>query len=159
MEPSSADTPPRNRAVTVPFVSLGSAAIIFGGLFSAATARSASYHSAWFVAYLILIVGVSQIVLAIGHQQFARAPLRTGSAIGLLLLFNLGNAGVIVGTLAAATLWVDLGSVLLSLALLIFGWTTRFARPTAVQWAYWVFVTLLLVSVVVGLVFAHTGTR
>lgn len=149
----------RNAGAATAFVVLGAAAIIFAGLFSAVTARSASYHSAWLVAYLVLIVGISQVVLGLGNWWLAATPLRPGSAVGVLLLFNLGNAGVIVGTLVGATIWVDVGSALLVIALLGFGWATRSPRRSGLLWAYWAFVAMLLISVVVGLVFAHTGAR
>ena len=149
----------RPHGALVAFVAVGSAAIIGAGLFSALTARSASYHSAWLVAYLVLIVGISQIALGAGHWLLASKPLGTRVAVGLLLLYNLGNVGVMAGTLTGIAVWVDVGSALLVVALLTFGGATRSSQRTGALWAYWLFVALLLASVVVGLFFAHTGPR
>lgn len=149
----------RNNGAAQAFVVIGTAAIVAGGLISALTARTTVYHSAWVVAYLVLIVGVSQVALGLGQWRLASSPLGARSAIGLLVLFNLGNAGVILGSLTATTIWVDLGSALLIAALIFFGWTVRSGSRTFVWWLYWAFVVMLAVSVVVGLVFAHTGAR
>lgn len=136
-------------------VSIGTAAIIVGGLFSAVTARAATYHSAWLVAYLVLIVGVAQIILGIGQRQLAVMPLGVGGTLALALLYNLGNVGVMYGTLQAATLWVDVGSALLVIALLWCAWAARSPRRSPARWAYWLFVALLLGSVIVGVALAH----
>lgn len=158
MESKTNGVPLNGRYATILFVALGGAAIVFSGLFSAATARSASYHSAWFVAYLVLIVGLAQVALGIGQWWLASKPIAIATVITELLLFNLGNAGVIVGTLLAAPLWVDVGSALFVVALALFGWTVWTPRRRGVAlWAYWALVIVLLVSVLVGLYFAHTA--
>ncbi len=144
--------------MTIPFLTLGSAGIVFGGLFSAATARAATYHSAWFVAYFVLVVGVAQVALGLGQWWLASERPRTGLLVGELVAFNLGNAGVIVGTLLAASIWVDAGSALLIIALVSFAWAVHTpARRGLALWTYWALIILLFASVIVGLVFAHTG--
>lgn len=45
-----------------------------------------------------------------------------------LVSFNLGNAGVLAGTLASAPLVLYAGSALLVTALVLFAWDTRGAR-------------------------------
>lgn len=156
MESPTGDVRHRNRGPVIVFLTLGTAAIVFGGLFSAATARSASYHSAWFVAYLVLVAGIAQVVLGLGQWWLASRQLSLARVASELVLFNVGNAGVVVGTLLSAPFLVDAGSILLVAALAIFAWKvwTPRRRGTAL-WAYWALVGLLLVSVVVGLVFAH----
>lgn len=139
-----------------PFLAVGTAAIIFGGLFSAATARGASYHSAWFVAYVVLVVGVAQAALGLGQWRLASMPLSAKVIAGELLVFNLGNVGVITGTLLASPIWVDVGSALLVVALSWFGWSVRAPRRRGLPLrAYSTLVVLLLVSVVVGVFLAH----
>ncbi len=157
MEPKTNGVPINARYATILFVALGTSALVFAGLFSAATARSASYHSAWLVAYLVLIVGLAQLALGIGQWWLASKPFRIATVIVELLFFNLGNAGVIVGTLLAAPVWVDVGSLWIVIALAFFVWQVWSPRRRGLAlWAYWVLVVLLFVSVIVGLVFANT---
>lgn len=160
MEPAAQKTLPRNRASAVAFVTIGTAAIVFAGLFSAVTARSASYHSAWFVAYLVLVVGIAQVALGLGQWRLASRHVSLPLLIAELILFNLGNAGVILGTLTASAIWVDVGSALLIIALGFFGWMVwQPRRRGAALWAYWALVVVLGMSVIVGIVFAHTAAR
>lgn len=159
MTPAVVDAPLTSRYAAIPFLALGTAAIVFAGLFSAATARSASYHSAWLVAYLVLVVGIAQVALGFGQWWLVSRPLRTSLVIAELIFFNIGNAGVIVGILLTAPYWVDAGSAWLVVALVIFGWAVRSPRRRGwALWAYWMLVILLLISVVIGLIFAHIGT-
>jgi hypothetical protein len=70
--------------------------------------------------------------------------------------WNVGNALVIGGSLAGIPWLVDVGSVLLLVALVIAFRATRPAsRPRWVEWAYRVFLVLLAVSAVIGSVIAH----
>lgn len=160
METTAIAAPPGSRYSAIPFLVLGTAAIVFGGLFSAATARSATYHSAWFVAYLVLIVGLAQVVLGIGQWWLASKPLGIATVIAELVFFNLGNAGVIVGTLLSASYWVDAGSAWFVVALALFGWKVWSPRCRGVAlWSYWALMVVLFVSVLVGIYFAHSGLR
>ncbi len=158
MESPTGDVPHSNRGSASAFLTLGTAAIVFGGLFSAATARSASYHSAWFVAYLVLVVGIAQVALGLGQWWLASRQLSLAHVASELVLFNVGNAGVVVGTLLSAPFWVDAGSVLIAVALAFFGRAVLSPRRRGIAlWAYWSLVILLLVSVLVGIYFAHTA--
>lgn len=155
---SSAATPISTSRVALPFLIVGTAAVIFGGLFSAATARSATYHSAWLVAYLVLVVGVAQVALGLGEWWLASRPLRFSFIWGQVVLFALGNAGVILGSLSGSTFWVDVGSAFLLVAIGSFGWAVRSPRHRGwALWAFWALIGFLLASVVVGLYFAHVG--
>ncbi len=156
MEPTHGSERLRGRYAAFPFLTVGVAAIILGGLFSAATARFASYHSAWFVAYLVLVVGIAQVGLGLGQWRFASKPLGVGVLFAELVIFNVGNAGVILGSLTSTPLWVDIGSVLLLVSLAMFGrmvWQPR--QRGAMLLGYWALLVLLFLSVFVGLYFAH----
>ncbi len=160
MESAAIGAPLGGRWTILPFLALGTGAITFAGLFSAATARSASYHSAWFVAYLVLIAGLAQIALGVGQWWLASRKLGVATAIAQLALFNLGNAGVVVGTLLAAPFWVDAGSAGIAVALALFVLKVRSPRRRGLAlWGYWALVVLLLISVVIGIYFAHSGSR
>ena len=160
MESTASGTPAGGRYAALPFAIVGTAAIIFGGLFSAATARAASYHSAWLVAYLVLVVGIAQLALGLGQWWLASAPLRPAAMLVQLVTFNAGNAGVIAGTLLASSLWVNIGSAFAAIGLVLFGRAVRSPRQRgAVLWSYLALVVLLLLSVIVGLIFANSGAR
>lgn len=146
-----------SRYAAVLFVALGTAAIMFAGLFSAATARSASYQSAWFVAYLVLVVGIAQVALGLGQWWLASRPLSMTIMVGELVLFNIGNVGVIVGTVRATPYLVAAGGAWVTVALALFGWMVWSPRRRgAVLWVYWVLLVLLLGS---GIHRSSAGTR
>ncbi|MCC6269819.1 MAG: hypothetical protein IT190_00925 [Microbacteriaceae bacterium] len=158
MESSANIASRSNRGAAIVFATLGASAIVFGGLFSAATARSATYHSAWFVAYLVLVVGVAQMALGLGQWWLTSRPLSAAHVVSELVFFNIGNAGVIIGTLLAAPFWVDAGSIWIVVALALFGWRVWSPRRRgAALWLYWMLIVLLFVSVLVGLFFAHAA--
>lgn len=160
MDSTTGGTPRSCRGAAITFVTLGTAAIVFAGLFSAATARSATYHSAWLVAYLVLVVGIAQVAFGLGQWWLASRQLSVAHVASELVIFNVGNAGVIVGTLLSAPLWVDVGSALLVIALAIFGWAVWAPRRCGVALvAYWALIVVLGVSVVVGIYFAHFTAR
>lgn len=55
----------------IPFVVIGAASVLLGGVLSAASAGSPSYTSSWAVAYLVLVAGAAQLVLGIGQAELA----------------------------------------------------------------------------------------
>ncbi len=142
----------------VPFASLGLAAVIAGGLIAAATAHAPSETLVWLVAYLVLIVGVAQIALGVGQYWLAgRAPARTRLWVEFAA-FNLGNAGVIVGTLIDVAPLVDAGGVLVVVALILFLMGGRGAsRGGGLRHLYRILILLLLISVPIGLLLTHSG--
>ena len=139
-----------------PFLAIGVSAVIAGGLLSAVTARNASYHSAWVVAYLVLVVGVAQVALGAGRASVVGAVPRAARVALEVSLFNLGSAGVIAGTFTGLAVLVDAGSVLLVAALVLLVAASRGSQ--AQRWRTVGFRTLigfLMLSVVVGIVLAH----
>lgn len=132
------------------------ASISAGGLISAVTASAPTQHSAWAVAYLVLVVGLAQGALGLGQAWLADdAPLRR-LVITECITFNLGNTGVLLGTLFSLPVLVDAGGVALVIALTFFlrgvrgAWTGNWLRVL-----YRISVAILLVSIPVGLVLAH----
>lgn len=83
-----------------PFAWLGIAAVITGGLVAAAVAHAPVQKLVWMSAYLVLIVGVAQIVFGAGQAALSSPVASPGWIAGEWIVFNLGNAGVIAGTLA-----------------------------------------------------------
>lgn len=143
-----------------PFFATGAAAIVGGGLASAAAAGNPSYLSSWAVAYLVLVVGVAQIAFGAGVERLAETGLTTRLAWLIFAAFNLGNAGVLIGTLlkdrvSSSVYLVDLGSLLLAAALVLglrIAWRARPSRLRSFVLALTVF---LLGSILVGVFLTH----
>lgn len=110
----------------------------------------------WLVAYLVLVGGLSQVLLATGQSRLAeRALVKPGSSALLWAQVAAWNAGTL--TVAAADMAVEpagvaAGSVVLMAALCLF--LAGFRRsPALVGWRYAAYAALLLglaASVVVG---------
>lgn len=138
-----------------PFVVLGSACVVGGGLLAAVTASRPSQEGMWTVAYLVLVGGVAQLVLGAGQPLLAaRRPSPRTLALELVA-FNVGNAAVIAGTLLERAWVVDAGGALLVLALALFLYGVRGGRPGLALLAYRLVAGVVLVSIPIGLVLAH----
>lgn len=141
----------------VPAFLVGTASVVAGGLVAAVTAAAPSEHGAWLAAYLVLVSGVAQVALAAGQALLATRPPSARALAMELTAWNLGNLAVVAGTLAGLTLLVDVGGVLLVVALALLvgavrgadrdvGRLGRWARPV-----FQLLVLILLVSIPVGL--------
>lgn len=142
----------RRIAAGAPFVVLGGLAIIGAGATAAAIAYHATEPLVWMVAYLVLVVGVMQMVFGAGQAWLAERVPGSGVAWCQWVLLNLGNAGVIGGTLGHRTGLVALGTLLFVLALAWFLFGVRCCRRFGWGIAYRVLVALILVSSGIGLV-------
>ncbi|HEX7325085.1 MAG TPA: hypothetical protein VF292_07005 [Rhodanobacteraceae bacterium] len=136
----------------LPFAIVGTGAIVAGGAIAAAVAYHPTEHLIWMVAYLVLVVGVVQWVLGGGEAWLAGRVPGPRTVWGQWVLFNLGNAGVIGGTLDNRTAVVAAGSVVFAVALAWFLYGVRGCRR--VRWcvAYRTLLSLMLVSACVGVV-------
>ncbi|MEO7373226.1 MAG: hypothetical protein ABIW36_04845 [Terrimesophilobacter sp.] len=145
-----------NRSV-IPFVSIGGASIVIGGLLSAATAPTPSYTASWAVAYIVLVAGVAQLVLGIGQGHLAPTQ-PSGRVVAIeVIAFNVANVAVLVGTVARAVWIVDVGAVFLIVALALFIWSVR-GTGSRNRWMRYGFRAVIIVVVVttpIGLVLAH----
>lgn len=145
------------RGAASPFAVVASVAVVAGGLVAAFTASVPSEHGAWVAAYLVLVVGVAQLVLGVGQAVLAPRVV-PGRRVALELGgWNAGGAAVVAGTLLDAVWLVDVGGVLvvLALALLILGVREADRRRRGWLLAYYAFAGVLLVSVPTGLVLAR----
>lgn len=142
----------RRVAAGAPFVALGVAAIIAGGITAAAIAYHPTEHLLWMVAYLVLVVGVMQCVFGAGQAWLAGEAPRPGMIWSQWSVLNVGNAGVIAGTLCNHTGIVLAGSVLFAAAIAAFGLGVRHARWRGWGVAYRSLLGLVLLSACVGLV-------
>lgn len=150
-------TLPAPTAYWAPSFLIGGAAIVAGGLVAAITATDPLEHGAWVAAYLVLVVGVAQIALGLGQAWLTVVPPGREAVAAELAIYNLGNAGVIGGTLAGLTWLVDAGGILLVAALVMYLAATRRARDGWVTLTYRGLIAIVLVSIPVGLILARMG--
>ncbi len=141
----------------LPGVVIGTGCVVAGGALSAATAAAPSEAGAWAAAYLVLVCGVAQVGLALCQQALAPVPLSRRYLATEFLVWNLGNAGVLVGNLAGLTWLLDVGSALLVVALALFlvGVRGHAQHHAALLWGFRVLVAILLVSIPIGTVLGH----
>lgn len=137
------------------FAVIGAASIVAGGLTAAATGPLGWSHGSWAAAYLILVTGAAQIVLGIGQDRLARRRVATRTMVGELIGLNLGSAAVIAGTLAGLEWVVDVGGLLILIALVILLITVRRARNSLFAGIFRLVTALLIISIPIGLVLAY----
>ena len=145
----------------MPFVVVGVACVVAGGLVSAAVAMAPSQLGSWAVAYLVLVGGVAQVGFGAGQALLAvRAPGRR-TVVAELAGWNAGNGAVLAGTLLRITWLADIGGVLLFTILVLALARIRGAvrHPAWPLHLYRAVVSLVLVSIPVGLVIAVIHPR
>lgn len=140
-----------------PFIILGGLSLVAGGVVSAASAGNPTYYSAWAVAYLVLVCGVAQLVLGLGQSGLASKHPSPGLLAAQVIVLNLSNAAVLIGTLATLPVVTYLGAALLVVALVLFIWGVRghLSHNAWLLWGFRVIVVVLLVSAPIGLVISH----
>ncbi|MEV8224040.1 hypothetical protein AB0P16_16540 [Dietzia maris] len=135
------------------FVLVGIAAIIVGGLVAALTGPTGFADGSWAAAYLVLVAGVAQAGLGGGQALLAGATLSRRVRVVELLVYNLANSAVLVGTLAGSVVTVATGGVLLLISLMLFLVTVRHLRGRTWHLVlYRIIIATLVVSVPVGVV-------
>lgn len=136
----------------------GIACIIVGGLVAAVTDPLALDRGSWAAAYLVLVAGVAQAAMGIARMLW---PTDSGSGQSSangwpqFAFWNIGNAGVIVGTLLGTPLVVFMSSVLLVAALALALVATAHSKTTTTRKlliTYRAFLFILAVSIPVGIV-------
>lgn len=144
-----------------PFVTLGVACVVAGGLVAAAVAMAPSELGSWAAAYLVLVGGVAQVALGYGQALLAPGMPSRRLVAAELIGWNSGNGAVLIGTLTGLTPLADLGGALLfvALALVIRGIRGAARRPAWPLHLYRALVALVLVSIPVGLVIADVRSH
>lgn len=145
------------RSSAGPFVVVGGAFVIAGGLLSAAMARAASYHSSWTVAYVVLVAGVAQAVLGLAQAGLTDGDVSRRISGAELFGWNLGNAAVVAGTLLDVKPLLYAGAALLVATLVLVLYAIRHARPGWPLLTTRIIVALLLVSMPIGIVLQAVG--
>lgn len=145
------------RPGAAPFVVLGGACVIGGGLVSAAAAPAASYHSSWAVAYLVLVAGVAQAVLGLAQAALASGGVDARAVRAELVTWNLGNAAVLAGTLLDVPPVLYAGCALLVATLVVVLRAIRQAPSGRWLLTARAVIALLLISMPVGIVLQAIG--
>lgn len=161
MRPDDAIAPYERWIPALPFIALGSISIIAGGLLAAVTAISPTRHTTWAAAYLVLVVGVAQLGIGIGQALLAPKLPSSRLIAAELLTWDVGNAGVIAGTLMNRVGLVDLGGALLAVSLVLFllGVRGHTGRNKWLLYLYRLLITILLVSIPIGLLISRSAQR
>lgn len=140
----------------IPFAIIACISIIAAGFISAITAFSPSYYASWVVAYLVLVVGVAQLMLGFGQAYLAeKAPSRS-LLMAEIVLFNAANIATVAGTLLGWLVVVYIGAILMILSLALFLWGVRIAhrKHLWLLYGFRAIVFILMVSAGIGLVIA-----
>lgn len=158
MRPDHTAAPYERWIPALPFIALGAISIVAGGLVAAVTAISPTRHASWAAGYLVLVVGVAQVGIGAGQALLAPNTPSRGLITAELLSWVIGNAGVIAGTLMNRTTLVDLGGALLAISLVLFilgarGHTGRARWPL---YLYRLLITVVLVSIPIGLIISRS---
>lgn len=143
---------------------IGVVCVVLGGLVAAVTGPLDLVHGSWAAAYLVLVAGAAQT--AMGRARTWWPETERSRSRGWLQLgcWNAGSALVIGGTLTSAPLLVDIGSVLLVVALVLAllgtrsestGTPSETPLSTLVAWGYRALLLVLALSIPVGIVLSH----
>jgi hypothetical protein len=138
---------------------IGATSVIAGGIVAAITGPLSLVQGSWLAAYLVLVSGVAQFAFGVLPARVSTTEHSTHTGWLLVASWNLGNVGAIAGTLRGVPLLVDLASVVLVIGLglaivLVRGPVAEGARLLA--WGYRALLLVLLVSIPIGVLLAHT---
>ena len=161
MRPDHTVAPYERWIPALPFIALGAISIVAGGLVAAVTAISPTRHTTWAAAYLVLVVGVAQLGIGTGQALLAPKIPSRGLVMAELLTWDIGNAGVIAGTLMNRTDLVDLGGALLAISLVLFilGARGHTGRKRWLLYLYRLLITIVLVSIPIGLIISRHAPK
>ncbi len=137
-----------------PFLIVGCACIVSGGLVAAVTGPTDFELGSWLAAYLVLVGGVAQVALGLGQVVLAAPAPSPRMVVAEAALWNLGLVATITGSLVALPAVSTVGGAATMGALILFlvGVRGAGARPVAVL--YRVVVAVVLLSAPIGLVLA-----
>lgn len=144
-----------------PFLLVGTTCITAGGVVAAVSRPTDFGNGPWLAAYLVLVAGVAQVALGAGQAWLAADVPSPRLVRWQLSTWNLGAAGVVVGTLVAVPLLTSIGGAVTIVALVLFlaGVRRTGLVPRWVPMAYRAVVAIVLVSIPIGLTMAWTRHR
>jgi hypothetical protein len=139
-----------------PFVLVGTASVVAGGLVAAVTRPLDLELGSWLAAFLVLVGGVAQIALGAGQAWLAGGLPSNRRLVGEAIAWNAGLAATIAGSLLGLPVLTSAGGVATAIALVLFLNGTRMwgSGPRWVAVSYRTVLVVVLVSTPVGLVLA-----
>ena len=145
----------RQRAAR-PFLIVGTAAIVAGGIVAALTRPTGFELGSWLAAYLVLVGGVAQIGLGGGQAWLARDTPGKTETTRELLTWNLSLALTMLGSLLAVPALTTLGAIALlaSLSLFLMGVRVDCSTRNTFRMLYRWLIVVVLVSTPVGVALA-----
>lgn len=136
-------------------LTVGASCIIGGGLIAAVTSPLQLAKGSWLAAYLVLIAGVAQLLLAQQQHLLDPGQDQRRAEWFTLAFWVLGNAAVITGSLQAAPCFVDAGGVLLTVAIILAWVRIRGTRMRALGTVLCFVYAVIVASIPIGLILAH----
>jgi hypothetical protein len=144
---------------TIAFLVCGGGLIVAGGVIAAVNSAAPFAHGSWLAAYLVLVGGTAQILLAGGRAALVSGGGEPDPPRFELMLWNFGSLAVPAGVLADTAGLVTAGSIALLFALALFApagfQAGRARRRPAI--AYLALIVCLASSVVVGSALANAA--
>jgi hypothetical protein len=139
-----------------PFVLVGTASVIAGGLVAAVTRPFDLELGSWLAAFLVLVGGVAQIALGAGQAWLAGGLPSNRRLVGEVIAWNAGLAATITGSLLAVPVVTSAGggATAVALVLLLDGTRRSGAGPRWMAFCYRTVLAVVLVSTPIGLVLA-----
>jgi hypothetical protein len=136
-----------------PFLVVGSASIVAGGIVAAVTRPTGFELGSWAAAYLVLVGGVAQIALGVGQAWLAHETPGGSRTRWELVAWNGSLALTLLGSLLPAPLLTTLGAVALVAALWLFfvGVRAEGGASNAFRVLYRSVIVVVLVGTPVGI--------
>lgn len=140
---------------------VGATAIILGGLVAAVTSPLSLSHGSWAAAYLVLVAGVALYVMGQARVRWGSSAGERGG-LAQFALWNLGNIGVIGGTLLGSP-WIVFAASALLVAALVLAFigviqgsgSVKGNSRTFTLLAYRAMLVVLAVSIPVGMLLSY----
>lgn len=146
------------RAVATPFALAGALSIVAGGVLASVIAAPApTRHGVWAVAFLILVLGVGQLVLGAGLTLLPAEPAGTRVAVVGCTLFSAAGVAIMTGVVSGYIVVFDIGAALMfgTLVLFLFGVRHGGHRGWPL-YGYRLVIAVLLVSIPIGTLITTT---
>jgi hypothetical protein len=133
---------------------VGALAVVTGGILAAFSARTPTTLKVWASAYLVLVAGVIQVGLVLGWHRLDVQS--SATAIVALVIYNLGNIGVLLGTvlkyrLPWSSVLVNAGGGLLAVSMALLLWSVRKAAASWTLAGFCALTVVILISMPIGL--------
>ncbi|MEB3051465.1 hypothetical protein KV112_17260 [Mycolicibacter sp. MYC123] len=142
-----------------PFAVAGVGAIVGGGVLASAIAAPApTRHGVWAVAYLVLVLGVGQLLIGAGRVLLAAESPTPNRMRIAATAFNISGAAIVLGVVTDHVVVFQLGSALLFGVLVesLYG-VRHSARRGWPLVAYRLVIVVLIVSIPIGMLITTAG--